>query len=847
MVRAALRTRKHGKSCYTIADHMAEKKSGTTEPIREIEIRATEIPIARSRAVEPYIKTFSFRPENVTQEHLGTLVGVFSVFDRSESSAYTVNLITSVAKKEYYANPRRGAIESFESTLHRINLALAELVKNGQTEWMGSLHGAIAVAEKRNIHFSTTGDGAVILFRDGSLSDISEGLASEEAASHPLKTFLEISSGRLAPDDCLLLSTPELFELFSRRDLERNANRLLPEKKFTRFLETAMVNELRSGGAVVLSVSESRRAATAASGTKRAKKSEKPESVNAWSDKAFRQAAEERTKAIMDSYDPEEDVTPTMEHQAPVNQEIRIQGEALENADEHPMVTRFRWMIEDAVRSVRNTVTRSVQKTRKTGESAFESVSEAVSTSMNSRRNGPIAPRPEPESARTEDGIIMKRQPDTRPVGQISGKSGAEAGTTGKAAHVPNRHLTSARIRNRIRLPLPFREKTPRDISMTPTPRPEYLFLKRAGETYVVTVAFLSKTARTTKAMTVRYAVPATKKAYRFTRQITIRAAKWTAELGNAAWHHFLSLPQKRQIIIAAIAAFLATGLGIVVWKNIPEEQSETTPVMIVETPVIAQFPPTEETNASLASATAVPAADHDIVSPVYLGDSLFLATRNGVIDTTRNMTSSLPTTDAVRLAGGMEDLGLIFLLTEGGDLYSFAPGNRTFVKNAIPFPVGFKTAAMGDFLTYLYFLEEGTGRIYRFPRADGGFGDGILWTKSAMPADTDHIAVSENIFGAGSALTAFFRGNPVGDFSFRKPATPLSITSVCANSDVPDRIVVLDAPAKRVIVVNGKGEIVSQLFDESFDSATACALSGNGGAVTVSGGTSSSTITIPR
>ncbi|NTW30312.1 MAG: hypothetical protein HGA33_03470 [Candidatus Moranbacteria bacterium] len=825
---------------------MAEKKSGTTEPIREIEIHATEIPIARSRAIEPYIKTFSFRPENVTQEHLGTLVGVFSVFDRSESSAYTVNLITSVAKKEYYANPRRGAIESFESTLHRINLALAELVKNGQTDWMGSLHGAIAVAEKRNIHFSTTGDGAVILFRDKSLSDIGEGLASEEAASHPLKTFLEISSGRLAPNDCLLLSTPELFELFTRRDLERNANRLLPKKEFTRFLETAMVNDLRSGGAVVLSVSESRRTMANGAEAKRTKKQGKPEPVNAWSDKAFREAAKERTKDIIESYDSEQDVIPEQKRETSPTHEIRIKGEAFENADEHPLVTRFRWMLEDAVRSVQNSVTHSVRRTRRKGQSAFDSISEAASASMQNRHDK-SASRTGKSSETTVSDNSLGRRTEPKPDEQHLKRPEEKPTMIMKTSVARNTSKSSGQAGKETRLWEVFRKETPQNMSASPVPRPESAFMKHAAKAYIATVAFLSKTVRMAKEMTVRYAVPAAKNAYRFTKRLTIRVAKRTAAFCKIVWNRFLSLPQKQQIIIATAVAFLVTGLGIIAWKSVPEKKSGSAPVVIVETPAVKPFPPTEETNASLASVTALPATDQEIVSPVYLGDSLFLVTRNGVFDTTKNATSALPTSDAVRLAGGMEDLGLIFLLTDGGDLYSFAPGNRSFVKSSIPFPAGFKAASMGDFLTYLYFLEEETGRIYRFPRADGGFGEGVLWTKSTMPVDTDRIAVSENIYGAGSALTAFFRGNPMSDFSLQQPATSLSITSVCANSDIADKIVLLDAPAKRILIVSGTGTLVSQLFNEAFASATACALSGNGSTIVVSGGTTAYTLPIDR
>ncbi len=832
-----------GRLCYNEADHMTEKKPGAVEPLPDIAVHATEIPVARSRAVEPYIKTFAFRPENVTQEHLGTLVGVFSVFDRSESSAYTVNVIASVAKKEYYANPRRGAIESFESTLHRINLALSELVKNGQTNWMGSLHGAIAVVEKRNIHFSATGDGGIFLFREGTLSDIGDGLASDEAADHPLKTFLEISSGRLMPDDCVLLATPELFGLFSPRDLERNAHRLLPERKFARFLETAMINELRVGGAIVLDVDGVKKNGVSGSEAKRPKKRPtKTEPVNAWSEKTFREAAAERTKSILESHDPEADIAVEPEQDAPPTHEIRIQGEALENADEHPIVTRFRWMVEDTVRSVRNSVTHSVRRTRKRGEAAFGSISEAASASMANRRETPASLQ-EKKSVRPAANIAPKRPVEPAPIERHPERSNMESATTRKTPAVQNANRPSPESEQETRIKTLFRKETPQSTPISTAPRPESTFMKRAGEAAVATVAFLTRAAKTTRELTVRYAVPAAKNAYRITKRLAIRAAKRTAVFGKAAWDRFLSLPQKQQIIIATIAAFLVTGLGIVIWKSAPEKKPEPAPVVVVETPVVASFPPAEEVNASLASVAALPATDRDIVSPVYLGDSLYLVTKNGVIDTATHTASALPTSDAVRLAGGMEDLGLIFLLTDSGDLYSFAPGNRTFVKNSIPFPSGFRAAAMGDFLTYLYFLEEGTGRIYRFPRADGGFGEGVPWTKTTMPVDTNHIAVSENIYGSGSTVTAFFRGNPMSGFSLQQPATPLSVTSICANSDVADKIVLLDAPAKRVIILNGNGALVSQLFNEAFASATACAFSGDGATIVVSGGTTANVI----
>ncbi|MEI7749755.1 MAG: hypothetical protein WCJ25_02025 [Candidatus Moraniibacteriota bacterium] len=813
---------------------MTEKKHGTPEPIPDVEVTVTEISVARNRAVEPYIKTFAFSPENVTQETLGTLVGAFSISDRSESSAYTVNVIASVARKEYYANPRRGSVESFESTLHRINLALSELVKNGQTSWMGSLHGTIAVVEKGNIHFSATGDGKILLFRDGSLLDISDGLASEEAAHHPLKTFLEISSGQLSARDCVLLATPEPLGLFSPRDLERDANRLLPERKFVRFLETAMINDLRTGAIVVLDAREAVRIKESEAEEKpKRKRAVKPEPVNAWSEVTFRKAAEERTKVVLDAYDLEEtSVVPEPDESVPPSStEIRIQGEALENADEHPAITKLRWMYEDTMHSFRKSVSRPRRKEVEVSD-PIPTANPNIASSTESARDHRKENQEEPES---QGAISFSKRRPTEPPPSATQPTVTESS-------VYEDLNTSARRPHDLPIRILSSERAPASLPATDT-----LARQLSGITDRSAVIFTA-VMKTTRRLLSVYAIPAIRSAYRLLRRVSIIVARRIGQLAVASWKRFLSLTPKRQLIIAAGIAFLFTVVGTIVWKNIPRPVPPPPAPVVIETPVVEPFPPAGEKNASLATVSPLPATDQDLVTPVYLGNSLYLVTKSGIVDTAKNTSSPLPTPSLVRLASGMNDLGLIFLLTDHGDLYSFAPSNHAFVKNTIPLPTGFRATSMGDYLTYLYFLEDGTGKIYRFPRAEGGFGDGTLWTKSPMPSGTRAIAVSDAISGTdGSTMTSFLKGKPTAGFSFEKPVTPLTITAICANADLSDRVVILDAPAKRVIIQSGSGAIISQLFDESFFSATTCAVSQDGSSVAVSGGTSASTITIKR
>jgi hypothetical protein len=134
-------------------------------------------------------------------------------------------------------------------------LALTELVKQGNTSWLGKLEGAVAVIENDTCHFSVTGDAAIFLYRNQEATLISEGLADKDAATHPLKTFLEISSGKLLPGDTLLVSSPELFSLCSEELLLKNVSRM-EGLAFARFVRTALVNELDLASSIIITIYE---------------------------------------------------------------------------------------------------------------------------------------------------------------------------------------------------------------------------------------------------------------------------------------------------------------------------------------------------------------------------------------------------------------------------------------------------------------------------------------------------------------------------------------------------------------------------------------------------------------
>lgn len=232
-----------------MAKRKLDKKISTLEPFFE------NIFVCNDKKLRPFFEVFVHEPENIVQQDLGTLLGVFEITDTSEDSSYIVNYLISVIKKEYSSRPKREAIESFEAALHKANLALSKLAEHGNIKWIGKINALIAVIEKNNLYLSQAGNASAYLLRSKSLTNISEGLASSESEPHPLKTFINISSGKLEDLDKIIITTEAIFNVFSPEELKKSALRFTAEK-FVQFLKTALSNEVERAAVLVVDLKE---------------------------------------------------------------------------------------------------------------------------------------------------------------------------------------------------------------------------------------------------------------------------------------------------------------------------------------------------------------------------------------------------------------------------------------------------------------------------------------------------------------------------------------------------------------------------------------------------------------
>jgi len=214
-----------------------------------------DIFVSTNPLMAPFGMVFVYDPENFEQQKLGTFFGIIKISDSSANSSYVANLLASVMKKEFFSKPDRPTFESLEGALKKANLALAEIARQGSVQWIGKISFAGGALEKNNLHFSKLGDTSILLLRGGMIADIGTemGFRSEETSNHPLKTFLDISSGKLEKNDCLIFTTNDLLEIFSLEEIRQNFDRFSRDE-FPEIITASLSANSELSGAIIANI-----------------------------------------------------------------------------------------------------------------------------------------------------------------------------------------------------------------------------------------------------------------------------------------------------------------------------------------------------------------------------------------------------------------------------------------------------------------------------------------------------------------------------------------------------------------------------------------------------------------
>ncbi|KKS01200.1 MAG: hypothetical protein UU54_C0009G0005 [Candidatus Yanofskybacteria bacterium GW2011_GWA2_41_22] len=150
----------------------------------------------------------------------------------SADISYIINLVASLAKREYYAKQELTPKEAFSSTLKKINGVIEEFFKNKDLK----INIGIFAIAGENINISKLGKFKILMARDGKTIDILNNidLFSKEVVQE--KEFSHVISGKIAADDKILAYYPD-HSLVAREKtvksllLKENCNDFIDEMK----------------------------------------------------------------------------------------------------------------------------------------------------------------------------------------------------------------------------------------------------------------------------------------------------------------------------------------------------------------------------------------------------------------------------------------------------------------------------------------------------------------------------------------------------------------------------------------------------------------------------------------
>lgn len=851
----------------------AKNHDKNKDVIKELEKTISPILVVNNSSLKPYVELFEYAPENIYQQPLGSLVGFFEVKEFSEESAYIVNFLTSVLKKEYYINPRRPITESLDSALHKVNIALSELAKHGNIEWLGKINAAICVIEKNSAHFSVSGDAKIFLYRGQNLSEISEGLASDSLEPHPLKTFVNVSSGRLEKNDRILITSADIFHILTAVEIKKNFQRFEGDK-FVQFLKTALSNQMEMLASIIVEMTEVIEAPAAK--TLPRKKSSK--TANAFSEQTFANTLSSTTTLAKQE---ELDISIKSEADPEYTDEktghIYIQGEAAENIDgSHAKInlywdifkekiTQGSYLTKNELRKRFSLYKKQLAKKKELRRIENEKRKQLAAEENERQEKERVLQEMEHQQAlakqaeldriqQEKENEIEKNRLAQEKIEQerlalkaLATKKALESVIVTKQepqevqAQNPEssflEKLRLARIEQQNNAVIDLRSKSVKpelereckpaleDVQIIDEPETEIEFVKESSRSEKLK-AFTFKIVGKISPLSENAIVFAKNGIAKFSAKKPALPTLPTMKLDyfnfNIIPHFskirklFLRFSKKQKLYtLGALALIFIAPLFIVQFLNKPK------PPTIAEMKVI---PPTQlellanekniRANVRVESVYESP----EIVTALIANDNPTVITKTSVVVLLSGQPKefSLPTGSGVPIrATFMKDLSLVIMITDSGKVISFSPISTKFADNKIDLANISLDSFIGTYLTYMYVLDQKTNQIYRYPRADGGFGEKTNWLKdSTSLAGVSDMTIDDNIYAIqNNQVLKFFKGKAT-PFALEASATPVNFDKICTTADLQN-FYALDNKNSRVVQYSKEGSIIAQFYNE--------------------------------
>ena len=793
------------------------------EVIKELEKTISPVLVINNPSLKPYVELFEYYPENIYQQPLGSLIGFFEIKEYSQDSAYIVNFLTSVLKKEYYINPKRAVPESLDSALHKVNLALSELANQGNVEWLGNLNAAICVLEKNNAHFSVTGKAKIFLYRNTILSDISDGLAADYPEPHPLKTFVNVSSGRLEKDDQMLITSEDIFHILSNSEIKKNFQRFKGEK-FVQFLKTALSNQLELIASLVVQVSDAKTIAE----TKAFNSRKKITAVNVFSEKTFAKA---QKKAEIAPEDIETIIGEEDEFIDKKTGHIYMQGEESESSKNGKIglywdITKEK--IAQGWYSAKNSIKHklSLYKKQLAKKHELRMIEKEKQRKIKEEELKRIQSEKALADMKKEAEIIKQQEAAATEIVQedLSTEENTEIkedlAVPSMQAEIEEKSKELTFI-EKLEL---ARKQQQEHVSEESVPSESDILLEEREAKILLFKNFIKKSGQKTIEIlknVFRNISSFTTKTFGKIRQTDASDSEKTFDViphFSKIKRLFSSFNYNQRIyaFLALVIIFIAP-FFIVRWINKTKEPTITQ--LEVTQPTLSETLANEK-NINLSAQIQTVLSHDNLINSLSINNGVAVIAKNSIVivNNGEQKEYTLPENSGSAIeANYMKDLSLVFILTDQNKIISFSPVSTKFTEDNISLPENVSNDFIGTYLTYLYILDPQDNQIYRYPRATGGFGSKTNWLKDETSlSEISDMTIDDNIYCIqNNSVIKLFKGKKQ-DFSLENSNTPISFNKIFTNIDSAS-FYVLDTKNARIIQYNkADGTIAKQYFNEA-------------------------------
>ncbi|MBI2041446.1 MAG: hypothetical protein HYT20_00315 [Candidatus Nealsonbacteria bacterium] len=156
--------------------------------------------------------SFVYDPENTQETQMGSLCMAGELTRALPQNGSFLDSISGAIKNEFYNKA------NFSEALKQANVFLDKETKTGNVNWLGNLNFAIVNIKDSILNFTKVGNIKILLLRDGEVLDIGQNLELQDQEPYPMKVFSNIASGKLSPQDKILITTQEIFSIISRNE-----------------------------------------------------------------------------------------------------------------------------------------------------------------------------------------------------------------------------------------------------------------------------------------------------------------------------------------------------------------------------------------------------------------------------------------------------------------------------------------------------------------------------------------------------------------------------------------------------------------------------------------------------